>query len=89
MLGAPVSRLIWDLTKEFFILVSIANFIALPLIYFGWSKIMQTGILFIKNITMDIFVYAIIISLISTLIAVISQTLKTTMANPADTLRYE
>lgn len=89
ILGASLTRVIWVLTKEFIILVAVANIVALSLVYFGWNKILQTGLLFMTGIGASTYVFAALISLLIAAIAVTSQTLKAARANPADSLRYE
>ena len=89
ILGASLTRLIWVLTKEFIILVAVANIVALFLVYFGWNKILQTGLLFMTNIGAGTYVFAALISLLTAAVAVTSKMLKAARANPADSLRYE
>lgn len=89
ILGASLTRVIWVLIKEFIILVAVANIIALLLVYFGWNRILQTGLLFMTNISAGTYLFAVFVSLLSAAIAVTSQTLKAARTNPADSLRYE
>ena len=44
--GASSLNIMWRMTREFLLLVTIANAIALGLVYFGWNKALQTGLLF-------------------------------------------
>ncbi len=89
ILGASSLNIMWKMTREFLILVTIANVIALGLITFGWSKALQSGLLFITPINAGTYILALSISLFTAFLAVASQTLKAAWANPADSLRYE
>ncbi|NOR14984.1 MAG: FtsX-like permease family protein [Candidatus Aminicenantes bacterium] len=88
-LGASSLKILWTLLKEYLVLVIIANVVSLGLIYFGWSKIMQTGLLFITNINVGTYLYALSLTLLTAVAAISIQTLKAARANPADSLRYE
>ncbi|MCP4727465.1 MAG: FtsX-like permease family protein [bacterium] len=87
--GANVSNLIWRLIKEYVVLVALANVIVLTLVTIGWKQVLQFGILYLTDISAGTYIFTIIISLLATLLSVIYQTVKTTRANPVDTLRYE
>jgi putative ABC transport system permease protein len=89
VLGASSLNIMWKMTREFLLLVTIANAIALGLITFGWNKAMQTGLLFITPINAGTYIMAISVSLFTAFLAVASQTLKAAWANPANSLRYE
>ncbi len=89
VLGASSLNIMWKMTREFLFLVAIANVIALGLITFGWSKALQSGLLFITPINAGTYILAISVSLFTALLAVASQTLKSAVANPVDSLRYE
>jgi putative ABC transport system permease protein len=79
----------WRVSREFMLLVAIANVIALGLIFYGWHKVLQTGLLFITNISAGTYILALSLSLLTAFLAVSSQTLKAAWANPAHSLRYE
>jgi putative ABC transport system permease protein len=89
VLGASSLNIMWRMTREFLILVTIANVIALGLVYFGWNKALQTGLLFITPINAGTYILAVSVSLITAFLAVSSQTLKAAWANPVNSLRYE
>ncbi len=89
VLGASSWNIMWKMTREFLLLVTVANVIALGLITFGWNKALQTGVLFITPINAGTYVLAISVSLFFAFLAVASQTLKAACANPAISLRYE
>jgi putative ABC transport system permease protein len=89
VLGASSLNIMWRMTREFLLLVTIANVIALALITFGWSKALQTGLLFITPINAGTYILAVSVSLFTAFLAVASQTLRAAWANPANSLRYE
>jgi putative ABC transport system permease protein len=89
VLGASSLNIMWKMTREFLLLVTIANVIALALITFGWSKALQTGLLFITPINAGTYILAVSVSLFTAFLAVTSQTLRAAWANPANSLRYE
>ncbi len=89
VLGASSLHIMWKMTREFLFLVAIANVIALGLITFGWSKALQTGLLFITPINAGTYILALSVSLFTAFLAVASQTLKAAWANPAISIRYE
>ena len=89
VLGASSFNIMWKMTREFLLLVTIANAIALGLVYFGWNKALQSGLLFITPINAGTYILAVSVSLFAAFFAVASQTLKAAWANPANSLRYE
>jgi len=88
-LGATSMNIMWKMTKEFLILVAIANVISLGLIYYSWQKVLQTGMVFVTNISAGTYILAVSVSLFTALLAVSTKTLKAATANPAESLRYE
>jgi ABC-type antimicrobial peptide transport system permease subunit len=89
VLGASLARVIWTIIKEYILLVAIANILGLAIIYLGWKSVLQTGLLFMTDISAATYAFVIFISLFTAIIAVTSQTLKAAMANPVEALRYE
>jgi putative ABC transport system permease protein len=89
VLGASSMNIMWKISKEFLILVAVANVISLGLIYYGWQKVLQTGLVFFTNISAGTYVFALVVTLFTAFLAVASQTLKAAWANPAESLRYE
>jgi len=79
----------WKMTREFLILVAVANVVALGLVYFGWNKALQTGLLFITPINAGTYIMAVTVSLAAAFLAVLTQTLKAARTNPALSLRCE
>ncbi len=89
VLGASLSSVLWSLMREFLILVVIANCIAMPILFLGWREVLKTGLLFITQIDVGTYVFAVSVTVLMTIIAIISQTLKAALDNPVRALRYE
>ncbi len=89
VLGATNFSSIWVLIREFVILVVISYSIASILIFIGWKKVLELGLLFITDIDPAVYLIAAIVSIASAVIAVTSQTIKAVRTNPVDSLRYE
>ncbi len=88
VLGASVSGVIRLLTKEFVILVAVANIIAWPVAFFvmnGWLRDFSYRI----SLNVWIFVFAGLVTLLIALLTVSFQAAKSALANPANSLRYE
>ena len=76
------------LSKEFVILVLAANILAWPLAFFimhGWIQRFAYRI----SIGWDIFALSGLMTIAITLITISFQSVKSALANPADSLRYE
>jgi len=88
VLGASVGEIVVYLSKEFFILIGIANFIAVPIIFIAMNEWLQT---FAYRISVGgvIFLLSCGLTLIITFLTVSFQTIKAAIANPVDSLRYE
>jgi len=89
VLGASSMNIMWKISKEFLILVGVANVISLGLVYFGWQKVLQTGLVFFTNVNAGTYVFALLVTVFTAFLAVASQTLKAAWANPVESLRYE
>jgi len=89
VLGASSMNIMWKISKEFLILVGVANVISLGLVYFGWQKVLQTGLVFFTNVNAGTYIFALLVTLFTAFLAVASQTLKAAWANPIESLRYE
>jgi putative ABC transport system permease protein len=89
VLGATSMNIMWKISKEFLILVGVANIISLGLVYFGWQKVLQTGLVFFTNVNAGTYVFAMLVTVFTAFLAVASQTLKAAWANPVQSLRYE
>ncbi len=88
VLGADVSQIVMILSKEFLILVAIANVISWPVVYLimdGWLENFTSRI----GIGVSVFLVAAILVVIIALIAVGNKTLSIAKTNPVKALRYE
>jgi putative ABC transport system permease protein len=88
VLGAQISNITWLVSKEFFILVIVANIIAWPIAYYFMNKWLY-NFAYRINIGLGIFLASSVIALVIALLTVSYQTIKAAMANPVDSLRYE
>ncbi len=89
VLGASIPRISWLILKDYITLVIIANIIGITILYFSWNAILQTGLLFMKQIHPTTYISIFIITLIIAIIAVLSQIMKVALKNPIESLRYE
>jgi putative ABC transport system permease protein len=83
--GPEISRMY---IKDFFILVMIANIIALPVGYFSIIKWLQ-NFEYQTNIAVWIFMLAFLLSILVACLTVLYHSLKASRANPVESLRYE
>jgi len=89
-LGAPVTSIMSALSKEFIILVLLANLIAMPAAAWVAQWLMQVMITF-QTVTVDfrvIFLTA-FLTLAAAFLAVFSQVWRAARKNPVESLRYE
>jgi putative ABC transport system permease protein len=88
VLGATIMNIVTNLSKEFIILICVANAISWPLAYFAMNKWLHN---FAYRITIDplIFIYAGLASTLLGLMTVSYHTVKSALGNPVDSLRYE
>jgi predicted permease len=88
VLGATVSSIIRHISKEFILLVILANIIIWPLSYFVLNIWLQT---FAYRINMAWWIFALtgIVVLVISLMTVSWQIIRAATANPVDSLRYE
>ena len=89
VLGASVSNILRILGWDFFKLVVLANVIALPVAYVVSKRLLEFAYILRIPIGSDVFFLSIFITLLTAIVAVVSQTIKAALANPVDTLRYE
>jgi putative ABC transport system permease protein len=88
VLGATAANIIRLLTKEFVILIAIANLIAWPVAFLvmkGWLKDFSYRI----SLSVWLFVGAGLLTLFIALLTVSFQAVKAALADPANSLRYE
>jgi len=86
--GSSVLSVITKLTREFIVLVVIANVLGWPLVLWLGTKWLNEFV-YKTSINTSIFITGAIISIAIALITVLSVTLRTATTNPADSLRYE
>ncbi len=88
VLGASILNIVTNLSKEFILLVCMANAIAWPLAYLAMNKWLH-NFAYRINIDLFIFIYAGLVSTLLGLITVSYHTVKSALANPVNSLRYE
>jgi putative ABC transport system permease protein len=88
ILGASVYGIVLLLTKEFTKWVILANLVAWPVAYFVMSRWLQ-NFAYHVNIRIGTFLFSAALALVTALITVSFQAVKTATSNPADSLRYE
>ncbi|MFC1724751.1 ABC transporter permease [candidate division KSB1 bacterium] len=88
VLGADVSKIVTLLTKDFILLVLIANIFACPIAWYAMRKWLETFAYRI-DINITFFVSAAVISLLIALGTISFQAFRAAAANPVDSLRNE
>lgn len=88
VLGADVPGIVGLLSKEFVILVGLANLIAVPVAWYFAGEWLS-GFAFRMSINPMLFVWTLVAALFLTLITVSFQTIRAAIANPVKSLRYE
>ncbi|NBW38048.1 MAG: ABC transporter permease [Cytophagia bacterium] len=88
VLGADILNITSMLSKEFLILVLLANVIAAPLVWFIAQNWLQ-GFAYRMALNPLIFIYTSAIALLLTLVIVSTQTIRAAVANPVNSLRQE
>jgi putative ABC transport system permease protein len=88
VLGASVTNIVALLSKEFVILVGVANLIAWPVAYYAMSRWLQ-DFAYRIDLGVGVFVLGGILVLVIALMTVSVQAIKAARANPVDALRYE
>ena len=88
VLGAGVMNITKLLSKEFIILVVIANVLSIPIAWYVANQWLQK---FAYRTTLDpmLFVWTALIAITITLLAVGYQTIRAATADPVNSLRYE
>jgi len=86
--GASVSLVVLKLTREFIMIVAIANIIGWPVVIWLGTKWLNE-FAYKTNITAGIFIVGALVSMAIALITIIPVTLRSATSNPADKLRYE
>ncbi len=88
VLGASVGSIVGLLSREFLLLVAIANLIAWPIAYYAMGRWLEE-FAYRTNISLGTFLLAAAFALIVTLITVSTQAIRAALTNPVETLRYE
>lgn len=88
VLGASVQSVFYMLSKEFIILIFVANLIAWPIIYFAMDRWLQ-GFEYRTTIDPLIFALSLVVVLGVALVTISYQTIKSARLNPVESLRYE
>jgi putative ABC transport system permease protein len=88
VLGATVPGIAKLLSKEFVLLVLLANFVAVPLAYYLMSVWLQ-AYPYRVDLKAALFVIAAALTLAIAMVTVSYQAIKAALANPVETLRYE
>ncbi|NIM90225.1 MAG: FtsX-like permease family protein [Candidatus Aminicenantes bacterium] len=88
VLGASASGIIFLLCKEFTKWVLLANIIAWPIAYYAMKKWLQ-NFAYRINMGADVFIIPTLLALVIALVTISYQSIKASVANPADSLRYE
>lgn len=88
VMGSSVYQIVKLLVKDFFFLIIIAGFIAIPLAYYIADNTLNTFIYRI-DIPWMYFLYSLLITLIISLITISYHAIRSATANPIDAIRYE
>jgi len=92
VLGSKISQVVMLLSKEFILLILIANFIAWPIAYWAtnnWLSDFQYRIELLSFSSIMIFIVSGVLALVIGLITVSYQSIAASVANPVDSLRAE
>jgi putative ABC transport system permease protein len=88
ILGASPSNLLRLLSKDFFLLVLIASALAIPVTFFGLSSWLE-GFAYRVDVEWWLFVIAVAVVTVLSIMIIASQVLKAALANPIHALRDE
>ena len=88
VLGATVSRIMVLLSKDFALLVVIANLIAWPVAWFAMNQWLQ-GFAYRIDRGLSVFAASGLLALLTALLTVSVQAVRAAVANPVDALKYE
>lgn len=88
ILGASVPSLVQLFSREFILLVAISNIVAWPIAYYAGAKWLQ-NFAYRTSIDWLTFILAGALAIGIALLTVSSQSIKASLANPVDSLRYE
>jgi putative ABC transport system permease protein len=88
VLGASTINIVTNLSKEFVLLVCVANAVAWPLAYYFMNKWLK-NFAYRTSMGLWIFILSALAALVIALFTVSYQSIKAATANPVDSLRYE
>ena len=88
VMGASMWKVMGMLSREFVILIGIANLIAWPLGFYIMNRWMQ-NFAYKAGVSVWVFVFSAALSLLIALLTVSAQSVKAVVSNPVDSLRYE
>jgi ABC-type antimicrobial peptide transport system permease subunit len=88
VLGASVGSVVRLLSKEFVILVFLANIVAWPVAYFVMTRWLK-NFAYRTDLGLVTFLFSGIVALVIAMLTVCYQSIKAALANPVDSLRYE
>ena len=88
VMGASASNIIQLLSKEYIILVTLANLIAWPVAYYSMNKWLHS-FAYQTKIGTSVFFLAALFALLIALSTISYQAIKASRTNPVKTLRYE
>jgi len=88
VLGATITGIISLVSKEFLKWVIIANIVAWPITWFALHDWLN-GYTYHTKLSPEIFIYALLISLLIALLTVTWQALRSAFRNPVDAIKYE
>jgi putative ABC transport system permease protein len=88
VLGAKVEQIVYLATKEFILLITLANVIAWPVVYIVMKKVLQDYPYRIP-IGIHYFILAGAASILTAVLTILYLSLKAALRNPAESLRYE
>lgn len=88
VLGAPVSKIIYLLSRDLIKLVLLANIIGWPVAYYAMNQWLQ-NFAYRTNINIGTFLLSAVLTLLVSLGTLSFQTIKAATSNPVDSLRYE
>lgn len=88
VLGAKVSSILINITKEYIYLIFIALIISIPILIWGINQWLNNFSIKM-NISVWLFIVPVIMVFLITMISVSSHTIKAARRKPVDTLKYE
>jgi len=88
VMGASVSNIVCLLSKEFVILVILANIVTVPVGFYVMNKWLQ-NFAYKISITIWVFLLSAVLALIIALVTVSFHAVKSAYTNPVDALKYE